>query len=133
MDRRALLGIGDPGGRRPNGALEAEILSALQAAHGDLTAGEVRARLTGGFAYTTVVTALSRLHGKGLLRRSRRGRAYAYAPLDDEPGLAARRLHQLLADEPDREAVLSRFVTTMSPDDEQLLRRLLGPELPDDD
>ncbi|MFF7752780.1 BlaI/MecI/CopY family transcriptional regulator [Streptomyces sp. NPDC007971] len=132
MIRRALLGMGDPGGRRPNGTLEAEVFSVLQSAGGALTPGEVISRLTGDYAYSTVVTTLSRLHDKGLLSRSRRGRAYAYTPVDDEPGLAARRIHQMLADEPDREAVLSRFVDTLTSEDEQLLRRLLGADLSPD-
>jgi hypothetical protein len=43
----------------------------------------------------------------------------------DEAGLAARRLAGLLDAEPDRRAVLSRFVEDLSDNDEQLLRALL--------
>jgi predicted transcriptional regulator len=92
----------------------------------------VRARLGGELAYTTVVTILSRLHVKGVLERTRAGRAYAYAPVADEPGLAARRMASVLAAEPDREAVLARFVSGLSTSDEQLLRRMLDPTADDD-
>jgi len=41
-------------------------------------------------------------------------------------GLAARRLAKLLDAEPDREAVLTRFVSSLSEADEELLRRVLS-------
>ena len=73
-----------------------------------------------------MVTILSRLHGKGVLDRRKAGRAFVYAPVADEPGLAARRMSQVLDAEPDREAVLTRFVSGLSGKDEELLRRMLG-------
>ncbi|MDH6141438.1 MULTISPECIES: BlaI/MecI/CopY family transcriptional regulator [Kitasatospora] len=111
---------------RAKGELEAAILAVLhQAAPAALTPGEVQERLTGPLAYTTVVTTLSRLHGKGLLRREKRGRAYAYTPVADESGLAARQMRKVLDGRSDREAVLTHFVDELSDDDEELLRRLL--------
>jgi predicted transcriptional regulator len=112
--------------RRGAGELEAAALAVLQAAKDSLTPAEVRERLGGCLAYTTVVTILSRLYAKGVLTRSRCGRAYSYAPVADEAGLAARRMRGVLEAEPDREAVLARFVSGMSPADEQLLRRMLA-------
>jgi predicted transcriptional regulator len=112
--------------RRASGQLEAEILAVLQGAGAPLTPGEVGERLAGGLAYTTVVTTLSRLHAKGVLVRNRSHRAYAYVPVADEPGLAARRMRQVLDGEPDRAAVLGHFVSDLSQQDEQLLRDLLG-------
>jgi len=75
-----------------------------------------------------VVTILSRLHGKGVLDRRKAGRAFRYMPVADEPGLAARRMTQMLDAEPDREAVLARFVSGLSGRDEELLRRMLGED-----
>jgi hypothetical protein len=49
-----------------------------------------------------------------------------YTPVADEPGLAARRLAKLLDAEPDREAVLTRFVSGLTEADGDLLRRLLS-------
>ena len=120
------------GSRRGAGELEAATLAVLQASGTALTPGQVRDRLGGRLAYTTVVTILSRLHAKGVLTRVRSGRAYAYAPVADEPGLAARRMQGVLEAEDDRETVLARFVSGLSPADERLLRRMLG-ELPDAD
>jgi predicted transcriptional regulator len=114
--------------RRPAGTLEAEVL-ALLAAGVPLTAGQVRQRLATGqrpeLSYSTVVTILSRLHAKGLLARERAGRGYAYTPID-EAGVAAGRMAQMLDAEPDREAVLARFVSGLSGKDEELLRRMFG-------
>lgn len=119
----------DPGGdaaRRPAGELEAAVMAVLQAAGSPLSPAEVRGRLGGDLAYTTVVTILSRLHAKGVLDRRKAGRAFQYVPVADEPGLAARRLARMLDAEPDREAVLARFVSGLSGKDEKLLRRMLG-------
>lgn len=77
-------------------------------------------------AYSTVVTILTRLHGKGVLSRHKDGRSFRYVPADDPAGLAARRLAQMLDAEPDREGVLTRFVSGLSGVDENLLRRVLG-------
>jgi predicted transcriptional regulator len=112
--------------RRGHGALEAEVLSALWSARRPLTAGAVQRRLGDTLAYSTVVTILSRLHAKGVLDRALDGRAFAYSPVADEPGLAARRMRQVLDAESDRSRVLARFVSDLSDEDERLLRTLLA-------
>ncbi|WP_123670563.1 BlaI/MecI/CopY family transcriptional regulator [Actinocorallia herbida] len=113
------------GAKRAPGDLEREITAALHAADRALTPREVRSALGESLAYTTVLTILVRLEGKGVLERERRGRAFAYRPVADDPGLAVRRMHQLLDERPDREVVLTRFLGSLSDDDEQLLRRML--------
>jgi predicted transcriptional regulator len=113
-------------GRRGHGALEAEVLAALWSAPTPLTAGAVQRELGGTLAYSTVVTILSRLHVKGVLDRTPHGRAFAYTPVADEPGLAARRMRQVLDAESDRSRVLARFVSDLSDEDERLLRSLLA-------
>ena len=113
-------------GRRAAGELEATVLAVLQDARSALSPAEVRERIGGSLAYTTVVTILSRLHAKGVLERHKAGRAYLYAPVADQPGLAARRMARVLDGETDREAVLARFVSALSGSDEDLLRRMLG-------
>ena len=112
--------------RRAAGELEATVLAVLQEAGSALSPGEVRERIGGSLAYTTVVTILSRLHAKGVLERHKAGRAYLYVPVADQPGLAARRMARVLDSEADREAVLARFVSSLSDSDEELLRRMLG-------
>jgi len=71
------------------------------------------------------MTTLSRLHTKGLLARERSGRAFAYRPVADEPGLAVRRIQQILDEGPDRETILTRFLGSLSRCDEQVLRRMV--------
>jgi predicted transcriptional regulator len=121
-------GAANTGGRRAAGELEAAALAVLQSAGSALTPAQVRDKLGIDLAYTTVVTILSRLHAKGVLTRIRSGRAYSYAPVADEPGLAARRMRGVLEAEADREAVLARFVSGLSPDDEHVLRRMLADQ-----
>ncbi|WP_028802581.1 BlaI/MecI/CopY family transcriptional regulator [Streptomyces sp. 142MFCol3.1] len=120
------------GSKRASGEREAEILALLQQAEGALTPGEVAERLGGELTYSSVVTILTRMHAKQLLNRTRRGRAYAYAPVTDDPGFAARRMRTVLEERPDREAVLARFADSLSDTDADLLRQLLGPD-PDPD
>ncbi|MGW1807451.1 BlaI/MecI/CopY family transcriptional regulator [Streptomyces sp. NPDC002078] len=116
------------GPKRANGVREAELLGLLQRAEGALTPGEVAERLGGELTYSSVVTILTRMHTKGLLGRTPRGRAYAYAPVTDDAGLAARRMRTVLEERPDREAVLARFADELSDTDAALLRQLLGPD-----
>lgn len=111
--------------RRGPGQLEAEILAALWAAGAPLTAAVVQREVAPDLAYTTVVTILSRLHDKHALDRVRSGRAYAYTPVADEPGMAAQRMRRVLDSERDRSTVLARFVSDLSSADELLLRALL--------
>jgi predicted transcriptional regulator len=115
------------GSRRANGEREAEVLDLLLRAEGALTPGEVAERLGGELTYSTVVTILTRMHTKQLLSRTPRGRAYAYAPVTDDPGFAARRMRTVLEERPDREAVLARFADGLSDADANLLRQLLEP------
>lgn len=114
--------------RRAGGQLEAEIRAVLREAGEPLTPGEVAERLDAGLAYSTVVTILTRLHAKRQLTRTPRGRAYAYVLATDVAGFAARHMYGILAERPDREAVLTRFVEGLSGADGDLLRRLLGSD-----
>ncbi|MGI5138419.1 MULTISPECIES: BlaI/MecI/CopY family transcriptional regulator [unclassified Streptomyces] len=116
------------GPKRANGVREAEILQLLQQADVALTPGEVTERLGSELTYSSVVTILTRMHTKQLLTRTARGRAYAYAPVTDEAGFAARRMRTVLEERADREAVLARFADSLSDADADLLRQLLGPE-----
>nr|WP_241518732.1 BlaI/MecI/CopY family transcriptional regulator [Streptomyces sp. CB03238] len=118
QDAPALYGRG----RRAPGELEASVLAALGSAPGPVTAGWVREQTDPALAYTTVVTTLTRLHGKQAVVRHRDGRCYLWSAVSDAAGLAARRMHKVLDEENDRRAVLSSFVAGLSPDDERSLR-----------
>ncbi|GAA3583069.1 BlaI/MecI/CopY family transcriptional regulator [Amycolatopsis ultiminotia] len=116
------------GTRRAPGELEAEVLAVLWESDEPVSAADVQERLGGGLAYTTVVTILSRLYEKGVASREKQGRSFTYRAVDDEPGLAARRMTKVLDDEPDRSSVLARFVSNLSASDERVLRDLLGED-----
>jgi predicted transcriptional regulator len=111
--------------RRRRGGLERDIIAALVAAGRPLGAAEVRHRLGGTLAYTTVMTVLTRLAAKGLIERTRSGRSYVYRASTDASEVTARRMQQLLDADDDRAAVLTRFVGALSAEDEQLLVSLL--------
>lgn len=114
--------------RRPDGALEHDVLAVLWAADQPLLPGEINERLASGLAYTSVATILTRLHRKGLVTRQPEGRAYAYAPSVDETELAARRIDELLQSTTDRSKVLARFVGGLSPRDAKAIRTLLSKD-----
>ncbi len=111
--------------RRPDGALETDVLRVLWAADGPLLPGEINERLDAGYAYTSVATILTRLQAKGLVVRNPVGRAYAYEAAVDEAGLAVRRISELLDSSSDRAKVLSRFIDGLSPREAKAIRAIL--------
>lgn len=121
-------------GTRGRGELEREVLACVAAAHHPVTASDVRADLGPGLAYTTVMTTLSRLAGKGVLRRELDGRAYRYAvagqPDQVPAAMTAHRMRKLLEGRSDRAGILTRFVEDLTAEDAEVLRGLLsdGPE-----
>jgi predicted transcriptional regulator len=112
--------------RRTRGSLEQTVLEVLAGSDRALTPAEVRDRLGGDLAYTTVMTVMTRLTEKGLLVRQRSGRGYAYAAITDEAELAARQMQKALDSHDDRAAVLARFVGALQPGDESVLADLLA-------
>ena len=88
--------------RRAPGPLEAAVLAVVAAAGEPVAVSDVQRKLPGSPAYTTVMTTLSRLAGKGALTQARDGRAFRYslaAPVDAvDDAVAARRMRRLLSD-----------------------------------
>jgi predicted transcriptional regulator len=111
--------------RRPDGALENDVLRVLWAAERPLLPSEIKDRLDAGYAYTSVATVLTRLQAKGLVERSPAGRAFAYEPCVDEPDLAVRRISELLDSSSDRSMVLSRFIGGLSAREAKAVKALL--------
>ncbi|MET4921692.1 BlaI/MecI/CopY family transcriptional regulator [Streptomyces sp. PSRA5] len=111
--------------RRPHGELVADVLAILWRAETPLTPQQIGDALGRDLARTTVTTILARLYEKGTLTRTREGRGFAYAAVDDAAGLAAGRMRRELEREPQRDLVLKRFVSSLSEGDEEELRRLL--------
>jgi predicted transcriptional regulator len=76
-------------------------------------------------AYTTVMTVMDNLHGKGWLRRERDGRAWRYEPTGSRSGYTAALMNDALATSADRRTALAHFALQMSPHDAALLREAL--------
>ncbi|WP_117671078.1 BlaI/MecI/CopY family transcriptional regulator [Micromonospora sp. MW-13] len=94
-----------------------------------VTVREVADALDGReLAYTTVMTVLDRLAGKGMVRRQREGRAWRYR------AAASREAHiaQLMLDALDlggsRDAALVRFAHSVTGTEADVLRAALGAE-----
>lgn len=111
--------------RRATGALEQEVLLQLWAFGRPATPAEVLEELGEDLAYTTIMTVLTRLWQKGLVRRQRSGRAFAYEPEFSEAELTAKRMRASLESTSDRRAALSRFVSELSAREARTLRTLL--------
>lgn len=110
--------------------LENAVMVMLWREAGPLTPRQVKSRLDESHpvAYTTAMTVLMRLWKKGMLRRYRVGRAYAYAPAISQPRHAAQRMEGILAGVNDRAVTLGRFVEKLSPSDKEELLRVLSDD-----
>ena len=79
-------------------------------------------------AYTTLMTTLDRLYRKGVLRRSRLGRAFGYVPRCSRDELFGRmvsgRVTELLAASADTTVLLSTLVEAVGHADAELLDEL---------
>lgn len=112
------------------GPLEAEVMRVAWDADGALTVRELMERLNARraepLAYTTVMTVMSRLAEKGVLRRRRDGRGYRYEPTTgDVAGIAVRAVMRDFGD-----AAMAHFVEEARADPELMgrLERLLREE-----
>jgi BlaI family transcriptional regulator, penicillinase repressor len=112
--------------KRPDGALEQEVLLQLWTLGSPSTPAEVLDELDEDLAYSTVMTILTRLWQKGLVTRERRGRAFEYEPVVSEAELTARRMHESLSASSDPKAALVTFVSSLSGSQARALRSLLG-------
>jgi len=109
------------------GPLEVQVLEAIWRERHPATVRDLDASFP-RLAYTTLMTTLDRLHTKGVLLRTKVGRAYAYEPRFDRPEmelqLAARSVEELLGAAQGRRALeplLSCFVDAVSERDRLLL------------
>ena len=112
--------------RRPMGSLESDVLATLWASDEALTPNQVLQALSTDLAYTTVLTVLTRLTDKGVVRREPTGRTFRYTPLVSEGELAANKMQAALAAVHDRDAALSHFVQELSAKDVKALRAFLN-------
>ena len=108
------------------GELERAVMERLWAADGPVAATAIREELGDrGVALTTVHTVLTRLEQKGFVAHDdARPRRFAARATREEH--AAELMHEVLGQAADRQAVLARFVGSVSEDEARLLRDLLA-------
>ncbi|MGH3680926.1 MAG: BlaI/MecI/CopY family transcriptional regulator [Natronosporangium sp.] len=82
-------------------------------------------------AYTTVMTVMVALCRKGLLARSRHGRAYVYRPTCRREQYAAQLMTEALEQGGDQAEVLTQFLALVRPAERSLLLQVLGEARPD--
>lgn len=109
------------------GPLETRVLDALWTRGCPSSVRDLQP-LFAGTAYTTLMTTLDRLHRKGVLARTKAGRAFLYAPLATRDGFHAARasgtLASMLAGPAGARPLLSCFVDAVSSRDQALLDEL---------
>lgn len=122
------------------GELERAVMDLLWAGHEPATANTLRDRLARSteahgdaaghegkeLAVTTVLTVLSRLEKKGLVERERGTRPHRYQAVSSREEHTAELMHEVLGSAPDREAVLARFIGSVTDSEAETLRKLLG-------
>ncbi len=109
---------------REFGQLEGAVMDVLWATDKPVLVREVRDRLSYGrpLAYTTVMTVLTILHGKGALLREKHGRAWRYWPAEQREDHDARLMAEILRSGGDRRVTLRRFVDRMAEEDRTAIR-----------
>jgi predicted transcriptional regulator len=108
------------------GELERAVMDVLWAARQPCTARDVQETLAAReLATTTVLTVLGRLERKGLVARTKVGRAHRYRARATREDHIAELMRDALDGAPDRGAALARFFGGMPPDEQAALRDLL--------
>jgi predicted transcriptional regulator len=117
---------------RPLGELEAVVMARLWAADRPVSVRDMvqELRQDRTLAYTTVMTVLDNLHRKGLLSRTKEGRAYRYTPVQTREEHTAALMEQVLASSDNRQATLLYFVEQMIPQEAAQLREALNAAAP---
>lgn len=116
---------------REFGELEMAIMNVMWAAESPCIVREVRERLQYGrpVAYTTVMTVMGILYRKGVLQRTKHGRAWRYWPVEQREEHDARLMVETLRSGGNEAVTISRFLERISADELNLLRDALlnGP------
>jgi predicted transcriptional regulator len=117
------------------GELERAVMDVLWDGHVPATGVTVRDVVASlrdrELAYTTVMTVLDRLAGKGMVERQREGRAWRYRPAASREAYVARLMLDALDLSPSRDAALVRFARSMTGPEAKVLRAALADEAAD--
>lgn len=108
-------------------------MQTLWAADGALTGRDVAVALSRpDLAYTTVLTVLTRLENKGLVRRDSSARAHSYSPVasreDHVTVLMQQALGQAGSTNTARQAALQHFARSMTAEEAAALRQALDED-----
>ena len=105
------------------GELEQRIMDALWD-HGAATVREMLKRLGGQLAYTTVMTVLDRLYGKGKVIRTKEGKAWRYEAAEPRAVVIGGQAAGLLTGHEADEPVLMAFIDRAEEVDPGVLDKL---------
>ena len=120
---------------REFGELESAIMDVVWASDRAYLVREVRERLSynRSLAYTTVMTVMNILYGKGVLCREKQGRAWRYWPTESREEHDARLMAEVLHSGGNEHITMMRFVERVSDEERESLRNAVlhtnGPRL----
>jgi predicted transcriptional regulator len=109
---------------REFGELESAIMDVVWASDRANLVREVRERLSYNrpLAYTTVMTVMNILYGKGVLCREKQGRAWRYWPAESREEHDARLMAEVLRSGGNQHITMMRFVERVSDEERESLR-----------
>jgi predicted transcriptional regulator len=120
---------------REFGELESAIMDVVWDSDRAYLVREVRERLSYNrpLAYTTVMTVMNILYGKGVLCREKHGRAWRYWPAESREDHDARLMAEVLRSGGNEHITMMRFVERVSDEERESLRTAVlhtnGPRL----
>ncbi|WP_116049746.1 BlaI/MecI/CopY family transcriptional regulator [Amycolatopsis palatopharyngis] len=107
------------------GELERAVMEVLWRHPAGIRARDVAEALPTHPATTTVLTVLDRLTHKGLVSRTKQGRAHLYTAAASKAAFLATAMRTAMDEADDRGAVLGHFVGTVTEDEVLALRQAL--------
>ena len=109
---------------REFGELESAIMDVVWSGDRAYLVREVRERLSYNrpLAYTTVMTVMNILYGKGVLCREKQGRAWRYWPAETREEHDARLMAEVLRSGGNERITMMRFVEQVSDEERENLR-----------
>jgi predicted transcriptional regulator len=112
---------------REFGQLESAIMEVIWSQERPLVVREVRERLhyPRPVAYTTVMTVLTILHGKGVLRREKHGRAWRYWPEEQRAEHDARLMTEILRSGSHQRLTMEEFVGRLGAEELDVIRSVV--------
>ena len=119
------------------GDLEEKIMKILWSCGTPMKPSEVKCQLDADYAYTTIMTVLTRLNEKGILDRNRKGKAYYYFPKSDKEKFIKPKLKGIFTNIIDTygQIAISQFVDvleTLKPEDVEKLKKYLDKKSNED-